>query len=546
MPFPDFAPTMSTLLRRATARFGAHSYLVANGERLTYAEADARSAAVAKGLLAEGVGKGSRVGVLMPNSVDDAIAAFAITRIGAVFVPLNTFSQTKELAWMVHHADLTRLLAHPRFLNNDYLERLETAFPDLAGQSADGPLFVAGAPFLRAVHVWGTSDRAWARGDEAAIVASGAAAGIDDAFLEAVEACVVPADPTIIVYSSGSTADPKGAIHTQGTIVRHSCNMQSGYPMTGDDVLFSSMPFFWIGGLVTTLLATLHLGATLVTQSSFDAGTALELMEQERATIAMGWPQQGTTIAAHPSFATRDLSSVVRTSMPDMVAPDRRPPPVNSTSLGMTEMCSSHTLWDQYDPLPQSRRGTFGKSLDGVEHKVVDPETRTELPTGEDGELWARGYSLMQGLQRREREDVFEPDGWYRTGDVGHFDADGWFYFKGRLGEMIKTPGGANVTPAEIEAVLVGYEDVSEAYVTGIPATDTGQLVVAAVVPRADVVVDAEELRARLKSDLSAYKVPKHIWVCAKSELPFLDSGKIRKQELAARIAQRVSGGEQA
>jgi acyl-CoA synthetase (AMP-forming)/AMP-acid ligase II len=152
----------------------------------------------------------------------------------------------------------------------------------------------------------------------------------------------------------------------------------------------------------------------------------------------------------------------------------------------------------------------------------------------------------MQGLQRREREDVFEPDGWYRTGDVGHFDTDGWFYFKGRLGEMIKTPGGANVTPAEIEAVLVGYDDVSEAYVTGIPATETGQLVVAAVVPRADSVIDAEELRVRLKSDLSAYKVPKHIWVCAKSELPFLDSGKIKKQELAARIAQRVPAEEHA
>ena len=113
----------------------------------------------------------------------------------------------------------------------------------------------------------------------------------------------------------------------------------------------------------------------------------------------------------------------------------------------MTEMCSVHISWDQYDPLPESRRGTFGKSLPGIAHKVVDPDTLEEVPAGVDGELWARGYSLMQGLHRREREDVFEPDGWYRTGDAGHFDADGWFYFTGRLGEMIKTPGGANVAP---------------------------------------------------------------------------------------------------
>ena len=145
----------------------------------------------------------------------------------------------------------------------------------------------------------------------------------------------------------------------------------------------------------------------------------------------------------------------------------------------------------------------------------------------------------MQGLYRREREEVFEPDGWYRTGDAGHFDADGWFYFTGRLGDMVKTPGGANVTPAEVEAALMAYPDVLEAYVTGIPG-DGGQLVVGAVVPRTGATLDGDELRARLKQDLSAYKVPRYLWVCAKAELPFLESGKIKKQELAERLAARI------
>ena len=147
----------------------------------------------------------------------------------------------------------------------------------------------------------------------------------------------------------------------------------------------------------------------------------------------------------------------------------------------------------------------------------------------------------MQGLQRREREEVFEPDGWYRTGDAGHFDADGWFYFTGRLGDMIKTPGGANVTPAEVEIALMAYPDVLEAYVTGIPAADGGQLVVGAIVARGGEALDGDELRARLKDDLSAYKVPQHLWVCAKSDLPFLDSGKIKKQELAELLAARYA-----
>jgi long-subunit acyl-CoA synthetase (AMP-forming) len=145
-------------------------------------------------------------------------------------------------------------------------------------------------------------------------------------------------------------------------------------------------------------------------------------------------------MSEHPSYPARDLSSVVRTSMPDLVPPDRRPPEVNSTSLGMTEMCSSHTLWDQYDPLPESRRGTFGRSLPGISHKVVDPETGVELPAGAEGELWVRGYSLMQGLHRREREDVF--DGWYRTGDAATSTPTAGS-ITGRLGEMIKTPGSA-------------------------------------------------------------------------------------------------------
>ena len=193
---------------------------------------------------------------------------------------------------------------------------------------------------------------------------------------------------------------------------------------------------------------------------------------------------------------------------------------------------------------PSRAAGTFGKTLPGISHKVVDPDTLDEVPVGVDGELWARGYSLMQGLHRREREDVFEPDGWYRTGDAGHFDDDGWFYFTGRLGEMIKTPGGANVAPAEVEAALMAYPDVLEAYVTGIPADGGGELVVGAVVPRGDADASTPTSCARrLKGDLSAYKVPKHLWVCAKSELPFLQSGKIKKQDLADQLAARFGSG---
>src|SRR5689334_16241632 len=241
MPFPAFTPTVPELVHDAARRFGDKTYLVADDARLTYREVQARSGALAKGLLAEGIGKGARVGILIPNSDDFVVAALAVARVGGIFVPINTFSQARELGWLLRHADVTHLLAHPAFLNNDYLERLEDALPGLAGQSAAQPLFVAGAPFLRSVHVWGASDRSWSRGDEADMVAAGVAAGITDDFLASVEDCVVPSDPAVIVYSSGSTADPKGAIHSQGALVRHSCNVLIGYPIGGDDVMFSSI-----------------------------------------------------------------------------------------------------------------------------------------------------------------------------------------------------------------------------------------------------------------------------------------------------------------
>jgi acyl-CoA synthetase (AMP-forming)/AMP-acid ligase II len=458
-----------------------------------------------------------------------------------VAVPLNTFHQARELGWTLRHADVAQLLTWPSFLGHDYVERLEAAVPQLAAVDAGAPLLLESAPALRAVNVWGGDRPRWARGGEEELVAAGEAARVGRGFLAEVERDVTPADAMVVVYTSGSTADPKGVVHSHGAVVRHSYNVTESYKTVEGDVMFSSMPFFWIGGLVTALLACYHHGATLVTQSSFEPGAALELIETERATIALGWPQQGKSMAEHPSFPERDVSSIRRTSMPDFVAPEQRPPEPHSDSLGMTEACSSHTNFDPYVALPEARRGTFGRSLEGLTHRIVDPATGAELGPGQAGEIAVRGYAVMQRLHKREREEVFEPDGFYRTGDGGVLDDEGWLYFTGRLGEMIKTAGGTNVTPVEVEAALAACPGVLEAYVTGIPDGEGAQLVAAAVVARAGADVDGDDLRARVKRELSAYKVPRHVWVCEKRELPFTDSGKIRKADLADLLAARFT-----
>ncbi|OBG87320.1 acyl-CoA synthetase [Mycobacterium sp. E136] len=534
MPSPTLTPTIPALVRSSAARFGDKPFLISDGQTLTYADLDQRSARLATALLDEGFGKGDHVGILMPNSVDWAVAWFAITRIGAVAVPLNTFYKASELAWTARHADLRAILALSSFRGHSFLDRLEEALPGLAGQGSPGRLAVSGAPFLRTIAVWGHCDRPWAT---TLPVSADERYGAD--FLAEVESCVTPADDAMIIYTSGSTGDPKGPVHTQGTLVRHTYNLTFDYGVTNTTVMFTAMPFFWVGGLITGIHAVIHHGATLVTQPAFDAADALELIERHRATITLGWPQQGKSLAEHPDFARRDLSSVQRTSMPAMVPPERRPKGPNA--LGMTELCGNHIGVDPYPPQPADRSVTGGYSIEGLSHLLVDPETGDPVSPGSDGEIWVRGYSLMQRLYKREREDVFTPDGYYRTGDCGIQYDDGWITFTGRLGDLIKTSGGTNVTPGEVESALSGCDGVLEAYVVGAEDGHNGTIVAAAVVPRGDALLDAEALRADVRSRLSAYKVPKFIWVTDKEALPFTATGKVKKSDLAKQLSDLLS-----
>jgi acyl-CoA synthetase (AMP-forming)/AMP-acid ligase II len=544
MPFPDYAPTVPEFLRTRVERFGERPLVLLNERRIRYGEAAEQSARLARGLLAQGHGKGSRVGLLMPNGPDWVVAWLAATRIGAVCVPLNTFYKPRELGFVLRHADVQTLLTASRYLNNDYLERLEVVAPALARQKADA-LRLRELPHLRSVVVWGEHDRAWARGVRELAAAADADPALDAAFLAEVESCVSPADPMVIIYSSGSTADPKGAVHSHGAALRHSFNLNHYRDLRPDDRVFSPMPFFWVGGFVFTLLSCMHAGAFMLCEESFEPGETLRLLERERATVAGGWPHYAKAMMDHPSFRERDLSSIRSGNLYAILPRELRPrdPELRSNSLGMTETCGPHTI-DRMDvDLPERLRGSFGVAPQGVEHKVVDPATGETLPPGQDGEICVRGYNLMQGLYKVEREDTFDRDGFYHTGDGGHFDAEGRLYFKARLGDLIKT-AGANVAPREVEVLLEAFPEVQSAFVVGVPDPVRGQNVAAALVLDSGRELSAAQCRERLRAELSAYKVPRHVFFCAKAELPFTDSGKIDKRRLAAQLAERIARGE--
>jgi acyl-CoA synthetase (AMP-forming)/AMP-acid ligase II len=308
-----------------------------------------------------------------------------------------------------------------------------------------------------------------------------------------------------------------------------------------DDVLYTPMPLFWVGGFSFTLIAAMHAGATLVFEEQFEPGATLELIERERVTQVLGWPHMAKALVDHPTFHERDLSAIRHGSyaalLPQDQQADAEVPRANS--LGMTETLGPHTFDSKDNVLPPEKEGSFGLSVPGVEHKIVDPVTLEDVPVGQTGELWLRGYSLMLGLHKRERADVFTPDGWYRTGDGGHFDEDGHFYFTGRMGDLIKS-AGMNITPRDVELVLEAMPEVVMAFVTGIDAGERGQDVVAAIALRPGDTLDEEEARKRVKEEIASYKVPRHIAVFAdQTELPWLDSGKIDRRRLTALLDER-------
>jgi acyl-CoA synthetase (AMP-forming)/AMP-acid ligase II len=289
-------------------------------------------------------------------------------------------------------------------------------------------------------------------------------------------------------------------------------------------------------------MAAMHAGAFMLCEEAFEPGETLALLERERATIVAGWPHYSKAMMEHPSFRSRDLSAIRSGNLYDILPVALRPkdPELRSNSLGMTETCGPHTI-DRMDvDLPEALRSSFGHSVPGVEHKVVDPETGRRLGSGEMGEICVRGYSLMQGLYKVEREDAFDREGFYHTGDAGFFDPDGVLFFKARLGDMIKT-AGANVTPREVELVMEGQPEVRSAFVVGVPDPVRGQNVAAAVILKAGRALAWDALRERLRAELSAYKVPRHCHFFADGELPFTDSGKIDKKKLAVILAERVA-----
>ena len=538
MTIPDslpFTETTAGAIGWLSQHHGGGKMVIEEGRVATFSEVDRASADLAKALLSSGVGKGSRIAFLFPNGIDFAKVFFAITRIGAIAIPVNTFYKAPELIWQLKHCDAQMLITTDHYLRNDYLARLEEGLVGLAGQGDE--ILLESTPYLRKVVVRATGRRvpAWAEEIEAFMSLG---ASVSDSMLRAVESTVVPADQLCVLYTSGSSATPKGVMHSHGALLRRTASVGADFGIGPDDIVYNPSPFFWTGGLSNGLLSTVLNAGAVMTEERFDAPRTLDQLEKHRVTVAVGWPHFAASLRAVPDFAERDLSALRGGILtPLLLGNELGDPGLTATGIGMTESVAQHTYGEK-DPLPESLRGAYGRPAPGIEQMIVDVDTGLAVPDGQEGELCIRGYSVMQGYYKKEREETFRSDGFFATGDLGVI-RDGFYFFTGRRGDMVKT-GGANVSPAEVRNAMLGIEGVQECFISGLPDPDKGEVVAAAVVvyPQADLT--AETVRSELKAVLSSFKVPRVLKLMYPSDIPMLPTDKVDRRAIIGLLQQQA------
>ncbi len=490
--------TIDRLVRWQAARQDSKPMVIDPVDRLSYAELDTTTGDLAAALVEADVGKGTRVGLIMPNGVRWVQVAIALTRIGAVLVPLSTLLVADELVAQLRAASVQFLISVPEFRGHRYLDDVDSRRAEL--------------PALR--RVW-TPDRLWrpGAGDQARRIVA------------AMAETVTAADPLVVVFTSGSGGAPKGVVHSHGSALGAVRSGLAARCITVETRLYLPMPFFWVGGLGSGLLSALAAGATLVTEERPRPETTLRLLERERVTLFRGWPDQAEALARYAATFNADLSALRPGSLEALLPREQRAQPGARAKLfGMTEAFGPYCGYPADTDMPPVAWGSCGKPFPGMEVRIVDTDDGAPVPAGTVGTIQIRGPHTLRGICGRSREELFTPDGFYPTGDLGHIDENGFLFYHGRSDDMFKV-SGATVYPGEVERALRAIDGVQNAYVTNVPGA-VGDRVGAAVLRNNTLSV--EQLSISARALLSAFKVPT-VWLLLESDddLPRGATGKV-------------------
>jgi len=522
----DLGPalTLGQMVDRAAARFPDQEAIVFKGERVTYAQLKRRADDFARGLLALGLGRGDHVVLWMPNCVEWNVANLGIAKIGAVTVTCNSRYKALEIDYLLRQSDAKALIMVDRFAAAavDYLGILQELCPD-----GDRGAF----PMLRHVIALGARRPPDAIGfEEVERTGHGDSTGRLDGI------AIQPEDPVEMLYTSGTTGEPKGCLLSHGNMY-FKCRVYTDlHGWTSADRYLVPVPYFHIFGSMGGVAANCLVGSTQVVMDIFDPLEAMRLIEAERVTVFSGVPTMFITVLGHPAFGRHDLRSLRTGSigaapvpveiMRKIIDPERGLGMDALVVYGLTE-ATGGTHWTRSGDPVEKRVSTVGLRTSEIEDRVVDPATGRELPAGEEGELCIKGPTLMLGYYRKPQATADKiRDGWLHTGDMAVKDADGYVRITGRLTDMIIV-GGFNTYPAEIEDFFLRHPKVLDVSIVGVPDPIMGEAVMAFVIAKDGASLRPEEIVAFARGKIANFKVPKYVEIV--DRFPLTGSGKVQK-----------------
>ncbi len=520
-----FSRTLADLLFEQAERYGNAAAVISGDRVISYAELAHRSGHIAAGLRDLGVRRGDRVGLLINNRSEWLEAFFGATILGAVVVAFSTWSTRDELDWLLGDSAVRVLITLDRFGDQNFAADLQVLVPE-AGAGA--PWRSATYPHLQEIVLLGEDE-------DPAFKSYSKLAGAKPIGRLPPGEGPSAADDAIAIYTSGSSSRPKSVPLTHYGIIENGFNIgeRQGY-RAGERVLLAP-PLFWSFGCANAMSAVLTHGGTLVLQSRFDAGEAVTLIERYGCSALYTLPSITASIVSHATFRPARVATL-RTGLTigspqDVITA--------ATVLGAREICNVYGQTESYGnccvtphdwPL-EKRASCQGPPLPGVQIRIVHPETGATLPPGEIGLIEVKGYILRGylGSSASQNEAALTRDGFFRTGDSGHLTEAGDLVFTGRVSEMVKK-GGINISPAEVEDVLMRHPAVGQAGVVGVPDRQQGELIAAFVVPKLGTAPTPDELAMHCRTVASRYKVPDFIEIL--EALPVTATGKLMRRDL--------------
>ena len=516
------ARTIPALIDELAALHPDREALVGGTRRYTYRELREAVLKTAKGLHALGVRHGDKVALLMGNQPEWIVADFAITALGAVMVGLNTWATARELEYLLAHSDTRVLITSGRYLKYDYLDMLASMTPRDTRLPVLRDVILVGDLSAPECHTWDDIEALGAR--------------VDDATLAHAMTAVQPTDQAYLLYTSGSTALPKGVMLQHCALIENMWHIGERQQVTADDRVWLAVSMFWSFACENALFNVITHGGCVVLQESFDPGAALALIERERCTLFYGTPNMAQALHEHPARGAHDLSSLRSGATLGTPAQIQRVIDLGARAVcniyGLTETYGNCTVTPASDAL-ERRLNSVGPALPGVSLRIVDTDSAAPCAVGQAGEIRVKGYVTTGYYKDPEQtRSAFDADGYFRTGDLGFLDADGYLHFRGRIKELVKT-GGINVAPVEIEEILLTHPAVRLAFCTGVFDAVRDEIIGAVIVLEPGQTTTAEALSAHCRQALAAYKIPQRYRFVSESELPLTTTGKLQKNRLA-------------